>query len=98
MRLTATVATTNGDLFTKDALERLAQSSERVPITRNFDHTKKIGQVIKAEVVKGELVIVADVDMDISGLFLVPGYKGDDFESVTFGTTTTPQDKTLPKI
>jgi len=94
MRITAIAATTNGGLFTKDALERLAQSSERVPVTMNFDYTKKIGQVIKAEVVNDELVIVAEVNADISGMYLVPGYRGDDFESVTMGVTISPQDQT----
>jgi len=98
MKITAIAATTNDHSFTEEGLEMLAKSSVGVPITINFDRKKIVGKVEKATVADGQLKISGDVYVDISGMYLAPGYKLKDFQCVTFGITSSPSDKTLSEI
>ena len=88
----------NGDQFTKEALEQLSDSAPGVPVTMNFDHTKPIGKVLSSKVTDAGLEITVDLIKEIPGFCLCPGYRVPNYEAVSFGATTTPQDKTLPKF
>lgn len=100
MNINVIAATTNEseDSFSPSALIQLAKSSIGVPVTLGFDQKKVIGKVDYARVTEKGLEISASVSHDISGMYLVPGYKSDDYKTVTFGAIIEPKDKSLPKI
>lgn len=108
-----TIATTNEteNPFNLKNLQQLADSAVDCPVLINFDRTKIIGKVIKANVVDDKLVAMVNIREEymhsIRKAFAVPGFttksypvrkEGNVIQLFSVGITPNPTDKTLPEI
>lgn len=103
MKFKGAIATTNVDLqgeqFTPEALQQLADTAVGKPLKWNFE-TELPAKVTKAYVENDRLVIEGEASID---LFLVPGFiRQDDgeggLEMFALGLTHRPADLTLPPL
>lgn len=64
----------NGDCFTKEALEQLAKQAKGLPVTFNFVHENPLGKVESASVTDKGLVLEMKLkDIPCVGMYAVPG-------------------------
>lgn len=103
MKFKGVIATTNVDLqgeqFTPEALQQLADTAVGKPIKWNFE-TELPGKITNAYVEGNQLVAEGELTID---LFLVPGFiRQDDgegeLEMFALGLTSDPADPTLPPL
>lgn len=103
MKFKSVIATTNidldGDQFSPEALQQLADTAVGKPLKWNFE-TKLPGEITNAYVENNQLVAEGELTID---LFLVPGFirpsDGEgELEMFALGLTPTPADPTLPPL
>jgi hypothetical protein len=104
MKFKCVIATTNvdsdGEQFTPEALQQLADTAVGKPLKWNFE-TDLPGQITKAYVENGQLWVEGESPID---LFLVPGFvrptpeNDGKFSLFAAGLTHMPVDLSLPSI
>lgn len=103
MKFKIVIATTNmdsqGDQFSPEALQQMADTAVGKPVTWNFE-TELPAKITAAYLENGQLVVEGESSLD---LFLVPGFTreldgGRKLEITKVGLTHRPADLGLPSI
>lgn len=114
MKYTASVATNRvdltGEMFSDECLEQMYRNAKGVPIIWNFNPKQEVGRVEHAVLEDGFLYVTFDADIDVEGLYAVPGFrkgKGhaednvyvyDDLQVMAYGLTNKPTDEHLTPL
>lgn len=94
-------ATTNEteDPFSKEDLQKLADTANGCPVLLDFNEEWVVGRIIFASVTTEGLEITAEIDDIHLGMnYLVPGYIHPETKSVCYGLVQNAQDLTLSEI
>jgi hypothetical protein len=101
--------TSNGDVFSKEALLQFAEQAKDLPVVFDFNEGQVIGKVEKASITEEGVEIEITLD-NYPHIYVVPGGIAEEYhqegkvqvidkwKTIEFSITTLPADKTLKPI